>query len=103
MINENGLEQHISSCTTDNGTLIDHLYTNLIEEDVQTGTVPLAYILTYDTRMIRVSNAYDTRIKPIHVSYTNRHYAYVYIRPHVCCHIYEHAFRTTGTNINGII
>ena len=39
MINENGLEQHISSCTTDNGTLIDHLYTNLIEEDVQAGTL----------------------------------------------------------------
>ena len=27
MINENGLEQLISSCTTDE-TLIDHLYTN---------------------------------------------------------------------------
>ena len=39
MINENVLEQHISSCTTDNGTLIDHLYTNLIEEDVQAGTL----------------------------------------------------------------
>ena len=39
MINENGLEQLISSCTTDNGTLIDHLYTNLIEEDVQAGTL----------------------------------------------------------------
>ena len=39
MINENGLEQHISSCTTDNGTWIDHLYTNLIEEHVQTGTL----------------------------------------------------------------
>ena len=39
MINENGLEQLISSCTTDNGTLIDHLYTNLIEEDVKAGTL----------------------------------------------------------------
>ena len=39
MISENGLEQHISSCTTDNGTSIDHLYTNLIEEDVQAGTL----------------------------------------------------------------
>ena len=39
MINENGLEQLISSCTTDNGTLIDHLYTNSIEEDVQAGTL----------------------------------------------------------------
>ena len=39
MINENGFEQLISSCTTDNGTLIDHLYTNLIEEDVQAGTL----------------------------------------------------------------
>ena len=35
MINENGFKQLIYSCTTDNGTLIDHLYTNLIEEDVQ--------------------------------------------------------------------
>ena len=39
MINQNGFEQLISSCTTDNGTLIDHLYTNLIEEDVQAGTL----------------------------------------------------------------
>ena len=39
MINENGLEQLISSCTTDNETLIDHLYTNLIHEDVQAGTL----------------------------------------------------------------
>ena len=38
IINENGLEQLISSCTTDNGTLIDHLNTNLIE-DVQPGTL----------------------------------------------------------------
>ena len=39
MINENSLKQLISSCTTDNGTLIDHIYTNLIEEDVHTGTL----------------------------------------------------------------
>ena len=39
MINENSFEQLISSCTTDNGTLIDHLYTNLIEEDVHAGTL----------------------------------------------------------------
>ena len=40
MINENSLEQLISSLiTTDYGTLIDHLYTNLIEEDIQTGTL----------------------------------------------------------------
>ena len=32
MINENCLKQLISSCTTDNGTLIDHLYTNLSED-----------------------------------------------------------------------
>ena len=31
MINENSLEQLMSSFTTDYGTLIDHLYTNLIE------------------------------------------------------------------------
>ena len=39
MINENGFKQLISSCTTDNGTLIDHAYTNLIEKDVQAGTL----------------------------------------------------------------
>ena len=39
MINENGLEQLISSCTTDNGTLIDYLYTNLIEEHIQADTL----------------------------------------------------------------
>ena len=38
MINENSLEQLISSCTTDNGTFIDHLYINLIE-DVHAGTL----------------------------------------------------------------
>ena len=38
MVNENALSQLISSCTTDNGTLIDHIYTNLLEEDVLTGT-----------------------------------------------------------------
>ena len=32
MINENCLKQLIPSCTTDNGTLIDHLYTNLSED-----------------------------------------------------------------------
>ena len=39
MINENGLEQLISSCTMVNGTLIDHVYTNLIEDCVQVGTL----------------------------------------------------------------
>ncbi|XP_028418500.1 uncharacterized protein LOC114543885 [Dendronephthya gigantea] len=39
MINTNGLEQLITSSTTDNGTLIDHLYTNLIEKDIQAGTL----------------------------------------------------------------
>ena len=39
MINENGFQQLISSCTTDNGTLIDHLYTNLIEDDVLADTL----------------------------------------------------------------
>ena len=43
MINENGLEQLISSCTTDNGTLIDHLYTNLIEEYIQAGTLEIYF------------------------------------------------------------
>ena len=33
------VSSNISSCTTDNGTLIDHLYTNLFEEDVQAGTL----------------------------------------------------------------
>ena len=39
MIDENSFQQLISNCTTDNGTLIDHIYTNLIEEDVQAGTL----------------------------------------------------------------
>ena len=39
MTNEFALEQLISSCTTDNGTLIDHLYTNIIEDDVYAGTL----------------------------------------------------------------
>ena len=39
MINENALEQFISTCTTDNGTLIDHVYTNMIKEEVQVGTL----------------------------------------------------------------
>ena len=39
MINENGLEQLISRCTTDSGALIDHLCASLIEENVQAGTL----------------------------------------------------------------
>ena len=39
MVNENRFEQLISSCTTDNGTLIDHVYTNLIGEEIQAGTL----------------------------------------------------------------
>ena len=39
LINENALEQLISTSTTDNGTLIDHVYTNMIEEEVQVGTI----------------------------------------------------------------
>ena len=39
MINENGLEQLLSSYATDSGTLIDHLYMNWIEEDVHAGTL----------------------------------------------------------------
>ena len=39
MINENALKQLISTCTTDNGTLIDHVYTNIIEEDILAGTL----------------------------------------------------------------
>ena len=39
MINENALEQLISTSTTDNGTLIDHVYTNMVEEEVQVGTL----------------------------------------------------------------
>ena len=39
MINENSLEQLISSCTTDNGTLIDHAYTNFTKEYIQAGTL----------------------------------------------------------------
>ena len=39
MLDENAFEQVISSCTTDNGTLIDHVYTNMIEEEVLVGTL----------------------------------------------------------------
>jgi hypothetical protein len=39
MINENSLEQLISSCRTDNGTLIDHAYTNFTKEYIQAGTL----------------------------------------------------------------
>ncbi len=39
LVNENHLQQLISNCTTDNGTLIDHLYTNLLEHDVYSGTL----------------------------------------------------------------
>ena len=39
MIDKNALEQYISTCTTDNGTLIDHVYTNMIEGEVLVGTL----------------------------------------------------------------
>jgi exonuclease III len=37
MLRENDYRQLISSFTTDNRTLIDHLYTNLIEEEINAG------------------------------------------------------------------
>jgi hypothetical protein len=37
MVVENSCRQIISSVTTDNGTLIDHLYTDIIEEDIHAG------------------------------------------------------------------
>ena len=37
MLIENSYRQLISGFTTDNGTLIDHLYTNIIEEDIHAG------------------------------------------------------------------
>ena len=39
MSNENALEQLISTSTTGNETLTDHVYTNMIEEEVQVGTL----------------------------------------------------------------
>ena len=44
MLDENAFEQVISSCTTDNGTLIDHVYTNMIEEEVLVGTLETYFI-----------------------------------------------------------
>ncbi len=37
MVVENSYRQIISGFTTDNGTLIDHLYTDLIEEEIHAG------------------------------------------------------------------
>lgn len=37
IINDNYLEQRISTCITDNRTLIDHLYTNLNKDKVYSG------------------------------------------------------------------
>ncbi len=37
MVVENSYRQIISGSTTDNGTLIDHLYTDLIEEEIHSG------------------------------------------------------------------
>ena len=39
MIREKNYRQLISGFTTDNRTLIDHLYTNLIEENIYAGTL----------------------------------------------------------------
>ena len=39
MLIENSYRQLISGFTTDNGTLIDHLYTNIIEEDIHAGVL----------------------------------------------------------------
>ena len=39
MVTENSYRQVISSFTTDNGTLIDHLYTNLIGEEIHAGVL----------------------------------------------------------------
>ena len=57
-------------------------------------SIPLAYILTYDTRMIRVSCQYAYQIYAYHTKigntrmYTSYEHAYVF-------HIYERAFRGT--------
>ncbi len=37
MVVENSYRQIISGFTTDNGTLIHHLYTDLIEEEIHAG------------------------------------------------------------------
>ena len=61
-----------------------------------TARVYLNIRYAYHTRIIRVSNQYAYQIYTrIILIYTR------IIRPRVCCHIYEHAFRTTDTNING--
>ena len=39
MVIENSYRQIISSSTTDSGTLIDHVYTNLIEEEIEAGVL----------------------------------------------------------------
>ena len=58
-------------------------------------SIPLAYILTYDTRIIRVSCQYAYQIYAYHTKigntrmYTSYEHAYVF-------HIYERAFRGTA-------
>ena len=42
MIDENALEQVISDCTTDNGTLIDHVYM-MIEGEVLVGSLETCF------------------------------------------------------------
>ncbi len=49
MVIENSYRQIISRFTTDNGTLIDHLYTDLIEKEIYAGILrhTLAIIKQY--------------------------------------------------------
>ena len=39
LVRDNGYKQLISSYTTDNKTLIDHIYTNILHLDIQSGVL----------------------------------------------------------------
>lgn len=56
LVRDNGYKQFISSYTTDNKTLIDHIYTNILHLDIQSGVVE-----TYFTDHKAVWASFHTR------------------------------------------
>ncbi|CAB4032579.1 uncharacterized protein LOC110232488, partial, partial [Paramuricea clavata] len=70
MVLENSYRQMISSFTTDNATLVDHLYTNLIEDKIHTGVLE-TYFSDHKATWAQICEL--TRIEWVTPAFWNHH------------------------------